>query len=113
MTELHCVQLRVVLLPSVYINTDQHDCGHPRKEEEEEAQKNNTNRRHYTHTHTHTPPSVYINTQQRRITGDTHKAVERLLTRTHTHTHTHTHTQSSFTRSASVLLRPPSLLLQA
>ena len=83
MTELHCVQLRVVLLPSVYINTDQHDCGHPRKEEEEEAQKNNTNRRHYTHTHT--PPSVYINTQQRRITGDTHKAVERLLTRTHTH----------------------------
>ena len=44
----------------------------------------------HTHTHTHTPPSVYINTQQRRITGDTHKAVERLLTRTHTHTHTHT-----------------------
>ena len=87
MTELHCVRLRVLLLPSVYINTHnnhQHDCGHPRKWEEE-AQKNNTNRRHYTtlhyttlhythtHTHTHTPPSVYINTQQRRITGHTLK----------------------------------------
>ena len=70
MTELFCVQLRVVLLPSVYINTQR---------------RRITLTGDATYTLTHTPPSVYINTQQRRITGDTHKAVGRLLTRTHTH----------------------------